>query len=186
MADFHTYATFAIIALTVVAYVSDRFALEAVAIGSLAAFLALFALFPYANGDGAAVRPEQLVAGFANPALVTVIALLIVGQGLFATDAMDQPARIAAKAGGASPVRALAVTLLSAAFLSAFLNNTPVVVIFIPVLTVLAAQRNFSASRALMPLSFLSILGGMTRKMYSAPAAASINPGAVMSKKPTS
>ncbi|MAW89123.1 MAG: SLC13 family permease [Phyllobacteriaceae bacterium] len=162
MADFHTYATFAIIAVMVIAYVSDRFALESVAIGSLAAFLALFALFPYSNAAGEAIGPEQLVAGFANPALVTVIALLIVGQGLFATDAMDGPARMASRAGGASPFRALAVTLLSAAFLSAFLNNTPVVVIFIPVLTVLAAQRNFAASRALMPLSFLSILGGMT------------------------
>lgn len=162
MADFHTFATFAIIGLTVIAYVSDRFALESVAIGSLAAFLALFAVAPYENAAGQAIGPEQLVAGFSNPALITVIALLIVGQGLFATDAMDQPARMVAKAGGASPFRAMLITLLAAAALSAFLNNTPVVVIFIPVITVLAAQHAFPAARALMPLSFLSILGGMT------------------------
>ncbi len=162
MGDFHIYATFAIIALTIVGYVSERFSIEAVSIASLAMFLALFSVFPYTSAEGAAFNPEELVAGFANPALATVLALLIIGQGLFATDAMDRPARIAAKLGGRSGTRAMVITLLTAAALSAFLNNTPVVVIFIPVLTVLAAQRSFRASRALMPLSFLSILGGMT------------------------
>ena len=161
MPEFHILATFAIIAVTVGAYVSERFSMEAVALGSLAAFLALFALFPYVGTQGV-LGVDQLLAGFANPALATVLALLIVGQGLFATDAMDKPARLASRIGGRSATRALVVTLLAAAALSAFLNNTPVVVIFIPVLTVLAAQRNFPASRALMPLSFLSILGGMT------------------------
>ncbi len=162
MGDFHIYATLAIIAVTIIGYVSERFSVEAVAVGSLAMLLVLFSAFPYASIDGVAFRPEELIAGFANPALATVLALLIVGQGLFATDAMDRPARIAARLGGRSGMGAMMVTLLAAAALSAFLNNTPVVVIFIPVLTVLAAQRNFAASRALMPLSFLSILGGMT------------------------
>src|SRR5690606_27470734 len=147
--------------LSVVAYASERFALEMVALASLAAFLALFAIFPY-EGPGGPLHPEELLSGFANPALATVMGLLIVGQGLFATDAMDRPARMIARLAGGSNTRAMAITLLSAATLSAFLNNTPVVVIFIPILTMLAAQRNFAASKALMPLSFLTILGGMT------------------------
>ncbi|MFP3366718.1 SLC13 family permease, partial [Pseudoalteromonas sp. SIMBA_148] len=89
----------------------------------------------------------------ANPALATVLALLIVGQGLFATDALDKPARILAKSAGSSSTRTIIITLLTAAMLSAILNNTPVVVIFIPVLIVFAAQRNFPVSKALMPLS---------------------------------
>lgn len=162
MADFHIWATYLIIALTVIAYASERFALEMVALASLAAFLTLFSVFPYADGASAAISPGDLLAGFANPALATVLALLIVGQGLFATDAMDRPARLIARYAGGSGARAITITLLAAATLSAVLNNTPVVVIFIPVLTVLAAQRNVAASKALMPLSFLSILGGMT------------------------
>lgn len=162
MDQFHLWVTFVIIALTIVAYVSERWSIEAVAVGSLAAFLALFSFVPFYSDIGERLNPEELLAGFANPALATVLALLIVGQGLFATDAIERPARMIARLGGASTTGALIVTLLAAAILSAFLNNTPVVVIFIPILTVLAAQRNFALSKALMPLSFLSILGGMT------------------------
>ncbi|MCT8999030.1 SLC13 family permease [Chelativorans intermedius] len=162
MADFHVWMTYAIILLTMLAYTSERFALEQVALASLAAFLLLFAVFPYENEALGSLHPEELLAGFANPALATVLALLIVGQGLFATDAMDRPVRMLARAGGRSATRAIVITLLSAATLSAVLNNTPVVVIFIPVLTVMAAHRRFAASKVLMPLSFLTILGGMT------------------------
>lgn len=161
MYDFHIWATYLIIALTIVAYVSERFTLEMTALASLAAFLLLFSLFPDARPEGP-LAPQALLAGFANPALATVLALLIVGQGLFATDAMDRPARLIGHITGGSGNGAMIVTLLSAATLSAFLNNTPVVVIFIPVLALLAAQRGFAPSKAMMPLSFLTILGGMT------------------------
>ncbi|MCR4268112.1 SLC13 family permease [Nitratireductor sp. ZSWI3] len=161
MADLHLWATYAIIIATVAAYVSERFTLELVALGSFVAFLALFALFPY-HTEAGGLRPEELLSGFANPALATVLALLIVGQGLFATDALDRPARILARSAGGSSTRTIVITLLTAASLSAVLNNTPVVVIFIPVLIVFAAQRNFAVSKALMPLSFMTILGGMT------------------------
>lgn len=162
MADLHLWATYLIILLSITAYASERFSLEMVALASLAGFVALFAAFPYENPVYGPLPPEELLAGFANPALITVLALLIVGQGLFATDAMDRPARMIGRFAGASSTRTIAITLLAAAALSAVLNNTPVVVIFIPVLTMLAAQRNFAASKALMPLSFLTILGGMT------------------------
>lgn len=162
MADLHLWMTYAIILATIVAYASERFALEQVALASLAAFLILFAAAPYENPLYGSLDPEDLLSGFANPALATVLALLIVGQGLFATDAMDKPARLIARSGGRSNTRAIVITVLAAAILSAVLNNTPVVVIFIPVLTVMAAQRRFAASKALMPLSFLTILGGMT------------------------
>ncbi len=162
MADFHIWATFVIIGVTVVGYVSERWSLEAVAVASLAAFLALFSFAPFTPPGGKAISPELLISGFSNPALATVLALLIVGQGLFATDAMDRPARMVSKLGGQNGTAALTITLITAAILSGFLNNTPVVVIFIPILTVLCAQRNFAVTKALMPLSFLSILGGMT------------------------
>ncbi|MFC5583769.1 SLC13 family permease [Nitratireductor kimnyeongensis] len=161
MAEFHLWATYAIILVTVAAYVSERFTLESVALGSLVAFLVLFAFVPY-EGAAGALPPDELLSGFANPALATVLALLIVGQGLFATDALDKPARILAKSAGSSSTRTIIITLVTAAMLSAILNNTPVVVIFIPVLIVFAAQRNFPVSKALMPLSFMTILGGMT------------------------
>lgn len=162
MHDFHLIATFAIIAVTVAAYAMERVPMEGVSLGSLAALLIVFGVFPYHGADGTALDAERLLAGFSNPALATVIALLIVGQALFSTDAMDRPARAVAKLGRATAWQATLMVLIVAGTVSAFLNNTPVVVIFIPILTVVAAQRGYPGYKVFMPLSFISILGGMT------------------------
>lgn len=167
MGEFHLWATFIVIALSIVGYALERVSLEAVAIASLAVLLMLFGLFPYQTPDGTVLPVDTLLMGFSNSALITVLALLIVGQGLFATDAMDRPARILGRFGGSSGRRAVMVVLLAAGTVSAFLNNTPVVVIFIPILTVIAAQRSYAAYKVFMPLSFISILGGMTTLMGS-------------------
>ncbi|EAS50210.1 putative transporter [Aurantimonas manganoxydans SI85-9A1] len=162
MDSLHVWVTYLFILVSVIGYSLERWPIEAVAAASLSAFLLLFALFPYRDAAGFAVTSGDLLAGFANPALITVLALLIVGQGLFATDAMAQPTQLLSRIGGTAGAGAIAVVLLTAAVLSAFLNNTPVVVIFIPILTMLATQRGISPSRVFMPLSFLSILGGVT------------------------
>ena len=162
MPDLHLIATFVIIAATILAYASERWAMETVSLVSLAAVLLLFGLAPYSAATGDTLSPERLLSGFSNPALITVIALLIVGQGLFATDAMELPARKLGKMGGAVTFRPVLFILVGAAVISAFLNNTPVVVIFIPILVVIAAQRSISPSRVFIPLSFITILGGMT------------------------
>ena len=161
MDQFHIWATYLIIAITVLAYASERYPLELVALSSLASLLALFSLFPY-SGESGQILPDELLMGFASPALATVLALLIVGQGLFATDAMEGISRTISKIGGSSGYLSIAITLIVAGVLSAVLNNTPVVVIFIPVISLLAAQRNLAVASALLPLSYLSILGGMT------------------------
>jgi len=153
------WATFAIVGCTIVLYAIDRWSMEAISLASLLSYLLLFALFPV---DGKAlVAPAELVSGFGNPALITVLALLMIGQALFNTDALDAPARMLAKIGGPGQVRTIAVVLLAAGLISAFLNNTPVVVMFIPIVTAIAAQKNFESAKILMPLSFIGILGGM-------------------------
>jgi len=162
MDSLHVWVTYLFILVSVIGYSLERWPIEAVAAASLSAFLLFFALFPYRDAAGFAVTSGDLLAGFANPALITVLALLIVGQGLFATDAMARPTQLLSRIGGTAGAGAIAVVLLTAAVLSAFLNNTPVVVIFIPILTMLATQRGISPSRVFMPLSFLSILGGVT------------------------
>lgn len=167
MQDFHLLATFAIIGAAIVAYASERLSMEAVSLASLSVLLLLFGFFPYVDAGGVELTPGRLLAGFSDPALATVIALLIVGQGLFATDAIDGPARRIGRLGGASGQRAIFLVVITAGLLSAFLNNTPVVVIFIPILTVIAAQRSYPGSRVFMPLSFMCILGGMTTLLGS-------------------
>ncbi len=152
-------ATFAIIVLAVVAFAIDRWSIEFVSLGTIAAFVLVFSIIPDEVVD---LSAGELVEGFANPALVTVLCLLMIGQALFNTDALDAPTRYLARISGNGIKRTLVTLLGAAAAISAFLNNTPVVVMFIPILTAIAAQRNFDAAKGLMPLSYICILGGMT------------------------
>ncbi|MEP2707372.1 MAG: SLC13 family permease [Roseibium sp.] len=154
--------TFLVIASTVVLYALERYPIETVALGSVSAFIVIFTILPVEMPDGSLVSTGDFLAGFANPALITVICLLIIGQGLFQTDALEGPAKSIVKwTRGKSQTAAIPI-LIAVAALSAFLNNTPVVVMFLPILTAVAATVGQSPSRVLMPLSFIAILGGMT------------------------
>jgi len=154
--------TFVVIASTVVLYAMERYAIETIALGSVSAFIVIFTVFPVEQANGAFVGAGDFLAGFANPALITVICLLIIGQGLFQTDALEGPAKTIVRMTRGRSLRAAIPVLLTVAALSAFLNNTPVVVMFLPILTAVAATVGQSPARVLMPLSFLAILGGMT------------------------
>lgn len=161
MHDLHMWVTFAIITCTIIAYASERWSIEGISLATLAALIVLFALVPQADSANPITVPELLM-GFANPALITVLALLVIGQALFNTDALEAPAEFLARIGGSSVTRTIFVLLATAGVTSAFLNNTPVIVMFIPIVVAIAARRNFSPSAALMPLSYVGILGGMT------------------------
>lgn len=87
--DLLMWLTFAIIVVMVVAYALERYPMEIVAIGSLVCWLALFWLVPLLTGTTSPLGPDEILAGFSNQALVTVLALLVVGQGLYHTDALD-------------------------------------------------------------------------------------------------
>ncbi len=88
--------------------------------------------------------------------------MLIVGQGLFQTDSLERPAAMLARLGGRSGMGSVIIVLFAAMVTSAVVNDTPVVVMFLPIITAVAATRGVSNSKALMPLSFVALLGGTT------------------------
>nr|WP_286175598.1 SLC13 family permease [Labrenzia sp. CE80] len=153
--------TFLVLVSTVVLYATERYSIEVIALGSVVAFMAIFTIFPV-EVDGAQIVPADFLVGFSNSALITVICLLIIGQGLFQTDALEYPAKMIVRWSRGRSHMATVPVLLAVAVLSAFLNNTPVVVMFLPILSAVAATMGQSSSRVLMPLSFIAILGGMT------------------------
>ncbi|NVK32847.1 MAG: SLC13 family permease [Rhodobacteraceae bacterium] len=159
--DLPMVLTFVVLLTTVVLYATERYSIESIALGSVVAFLAIFTAFPVTTSAGP-VTPSDFLQGFANPALLTVICLLIIGQGLFQTDALEKPAVLLMKWSRGKTEIAIVFVLIIVACLSAFLNNTPVVVMSLPLLSALAATRGKSPARVLMPLSFIAILGGMT------------------------
>lgn len=160
--DLQMWLTFAVIAVTIVSYSIEKFPIEMTALGSLLVLMLIFVGLPASSETANLVSLDDLLAGFANPALLTVLALLIIGQGLFQTDALDSPAQFITRMAKRHRYLAFIGVYLAAAFISAFINNTPVVVMFLPVMTVVAANLRLSSSKLLMPLSFISILGGMT------------------------
>lgn len=160
--DVMMWLTFAMIVAMVVAYALERWSIELVSIASLVAWLILFWAGPMVLGVDTPLGPEGLLAGFSNQALVTVLAMLVVGQGLFQTDALERPAALLARLGGRTGMGAVVLILFVAMVTSAVVNDTPVVVMFVPIITAIAATRGVSTSKVLMPLSFAALLGGKT------------------------
>jgi len=157
------WAVLALVPVTIIALMLERIPMVATATMLLAGLMVLFGLAPLPGPNGEnLLGAANLLQGFANPGLITIIGLLVVGQALIQTGALDGVATSLHQASGGSAALALLISLLPVAVLSSVLNNTPVVVIFIPIMTALAGRLKLSASRLLIPLSFASILGGMT------------------------
>ncbi|WP_423926206.1 SLC13 family permease [Candidatus Palauibacter sp.] len=109
---------------------------------------------------GGILTPAQAVSGLSSRATVTVGAMLVLGLGLRKTGLVAAIGLWARTAPLGGPYSRMFVLCLIVAFLSPFLNNTAVVMVFIPVFISLAEQAEEPASMYLMPLSFVSILGG--------------------------
>ncbi len=107
------------------------------------------------------LTPEEGVRGFANPAPLTVAAMLVLSAGLMRTGAITKLGASIARLGGSSETGHMAAVLICVGLLSAFINNTAAVAMFIPVVLGMARDYKISPSKLLIPLSFAGILGGI-------------------------
>ncbi|HJS74159.1 MAG TPA: SLC13 family permease, partial [Vicinamibacteria bacterium] len=110
------------------------------------------------------ITPREGLAGMAEPAMITVAALFIVASGIRETGALHL---LTERALGRpqSLVRAQLRMMIPVAGLSAFMNNTPLVAMLLPVVTDWAKKMRLSPSKLLMPLSYATILGGLATKI---------------------
>ncbi len=155
------WLTYAVVAGAIVTYSIDRIPLEISSIATVALLLLLFQFYPVLDNAGNnIVGTREILKGFADPALITIMALLVTGQGLVQTGALNGPAQMLLNFGAKRPKLVITLSLVAVMLVSAVLNNTPVVVIFIPILTVLADKLSKDSSHVMMPLSFVAILGG--------------------------
>ncbi len=118
-----------------------------------------FELFPF-QVDGQILHPDFFFHGFGHEALVAVCSLMIAGQGVVRTGALEPVGRGLARLWKISPGVSLLLTLLIAAFISAFINNVPVVVLLLPILISVSIRTKTNASKVLMPMGFATLLGG--------------------------
>lgn len=141
---------FAILALTILAFVSEKIALDIVGI------LALFAL--YFTGI---LTPTEILSGFSSPVVVTLAALFIVGGALFRTGVAATLGEWLARRGSDSPGQLIVSIMGLGAVLSAFMSSTGTAAILIPAVVGVAKKSGISPSKLLMPLAYGCLIGGM-------------------------
>ena len=143
---------FALVVLALVAFVTEIVPNDVTAIGIVAA---LVVLEPWTGVDA-----RTAISGFANPATVTIIAMYMLSAGIQETGLIKLLGVVLADLTEGSEFRALVATVCTTGPIAGFVNNTPVVAVFIPMITDLAERTNTSPSKLLLPLSYAAILGG--------------------------
>ena len=154
------WATFAVIALGMLFYALERVSMEVTSLGIIVALLLLFELAPMQAAPGEAIATREILSGFADPALLAILSLLVMGQALVMTGALDEPVRKLIAPASTHPRLVFFGILAIVLLFSGLLNNTPVVAIFIPILNALAGRMKINSSRVMIPLSYAAILGG--------------------------
>ncbi|MCU0783952.1 MAG: SLC13 family permease [Verrucomicrobia bacterium] len=140
---------FALVAATFAMLVWEKFPVDLVAMGAFGALMVAGIL-----------TPAEAFRVFGNDAVITVACMFILSAALERTGVIETIGHRLNKLVGKSDWSVLLVVLPIVALISAFINNTPVVVVFMPILISLAASRGLKPSKLLIPLSFASILGG--------------------------
>ncbi len=158
--DVHTYAVLILIGAALFLFTRDRIPLETSSLLVLIALVIGFEIFPYQR-NGIEFHPEELFLGFGHEALVVICSLMILSRGLETTGALRPLATFLSKTWVASPSLSLLLTLFIAAVLSGFLNNTPIVVMLLPILVSASLRSKQPASGILMPMGFATLVGGM-------------------------
>jgi di/tricarboxylate transporter len=127
--------TFAVVLVALVLYMLERVSLELTSLGVICVLLLFFHFNPILDSTGDNILdPTRLLAGFANPALLTVIALLVMGEGLARTGVLEAGAQMFFRYGRGHTALATGLAFVAVLVVSGFMNNTPVVVIFIPIM----------------------------------------------------
>ena len=142
---------FAILGTAIILFITEWLRVDLVALLVLAALVI-----------GGLVTPEQALSGFSSPAVVTVWAIFILSGALERTGVASRLGQVITRLAGSSEVRLIIVIMALAGFLSAFMNNTGVAALFLPVILDISRKHHISPSKLLIPLMISALLGGMT------------------------
>ncbi len=158
--NLHALSILLLTGTALILFSRDRIPLETSSLMVLVALTLGLTLFPFQEGNEP-LRAVDLFSGFGHQALIAVCALMVAGQGLVRTGALEPLGRVLSRLWGRWPHLSLLVTLVLAAVLSAFVNNTPIVVLLLPILVSVALRTGRSPSSVLMPMGLATLLGGM-------------------------
>ncbi len=159
--SFHAMAAMAVTVAMFIAFARGRMSVEIISLLTIAVIAVGLYFFPlegHQKIDGLGIA----FGGFGHHALITICALMILGRGLVVTGALDPAARLLEGLFKLNLQLGLLVSLLIAFSLSMVVNNTPVLVLLMPIFVSLAARGAMPASKTLIPLNAASLLGGVS------------------------
>lgn len=139
-----------IIFIAVVLFITEKLSVDIVSILVMLLFM----------GTGV-LNTEEGLAGFSNPATITVGAMFVISASIFRTGILNNVGTILTKVGKRNYTLCLVTIMALAGVLSAFINDTAVVALFMPIVIQVSKDSNISASKLLMPLSFGALMGGV-------------------------
>ncbi len=148
--NFEIIFVFAVLALAVYLFVTEKLPVDLVALLVMALLLI-----------SGIITPTEGLSGFSNTATITVGAMFVLSAGLFKTGAVNFLGAFVNRIFRKNFWTAMIIVMILVGVLSAFINNTPVIAIFLPILLGVAKDTKISASKILMPVSFASMFGGV-------------------------
>ncbi|MAE52305.1 MAG: SLC13 family permease [Micavibrio sp.] len=161
--DLHMWFVLLLTGFSVILFIREKIPLEVTSVLILTTLMVFGQFFPLPDAAGTnLLNAERLLAGYANPSLIAVLALLVMGQAIIHTDALRLVTGIFEVRNKKLAILAVISILAFVLVVSSFMNNTPLVIIAIPLLQILAKNIGLSQSKIMIPLSYAAILGGMT------------------------
>ena len=142
--------TLGVTAIALILFTVERFPADITALGVMVALVLL-----------KQVSPQEGIAGFSNPATITVMAMFILSAGVARTGVLQNASSWLIQWGGKRLSQQIVTLGLIVGPMSGLINNTAVVSVFLPIVEDFCQQHRISPSKLLMPLSFATILGGM-------------------------
>lgn len=149
---------FAVLGLAIILFVFDLLRVDLVG-------MLMMVLLPLTG----VISAQEAVAGLSSNAVVSIIAVMILGAGLNKTGVMNVVAAKIIKVAGSSESRIMTVVSLTVAIISSFMQNIGAAALFLPATMRICRQLNISASRILMPMGFCAITGGCLTLVGSSP-----------------
>lgn len=147
--DLNSLIVISLVLITFVGFVSEKLSPDIVALLAVSVLLVCGIL-----------DTKEFLTVFGNSAAITIAMMFVVSSALERTGCLQVVTNLLTKASGSSYTIAMLLVMITAMIISAFMNNTPVVIVMTPVVIALAGSLNISASKLLIPLSFSAIFGG--------------------------
>ena len=158
-----------ILLFTIYLFVFEIVEVDVAAI-SIMVLLGLTSLFaPFMGLEEGLVETNKLFNGFSSNAVMSIIAVMIIGAGLDKTGIMSKVASFILRVGGTSETRIIPIISSTVGIISSFMQNVGAAALFLPVVSRISSRSGLPLSRLLMPMGFCAILGGTVTMVGSSP-----------------